>query len=465
MGRWVPFPLAGELNKNVDGTALTANAAEIQNAYLTEAKALARFPQLRPFITLNPQHPVFLEEWRKDLIAVCGGRTFLCNLDGTYQDKTGAAVEGGKRVIFAKTENELAMAAGRQIIRYQGDMTTILSAQAPESTHIGWVSGYLVALEKNSGRFRHSNGANYTEWDALNTFSAEGKPDDLTALLVTEFVELLLAGEESIEQFDPSPSGDQPFYRRWTLGVGTPYPYTFISVDNRSWGVNNRKEFVAFSTQTGAISSGAVQKQLENIDDWTDAFCMAIPVDGQRYIILRMPFATNSYGTKGVTYAYDYRRKHWHELFGFEDATGLADGWQGWSYKEVADRKFIGGKGIIYELGGYDGSYTQKMLWRSGFIKTDGGQFSIEKVRLRVKRGTAAVNATNPAVISLRCNKNNRGFGRYVRRDLGKAGKGNMVINYGNLGVAENFQLEIEVTDNSAVEISGLDIYVENMDE
>lgn len=464
MGTWVDFPLSGELNKNVNGTMLTANAAEIQNAYLNEAGGLSRFPQLRTFLALPPKFPVYLEDWRNDLMAVAGGRTYRINLAGSYTDVTGASVEGGKRVIFAKTEDELVMTAGRQMVRYRGAPTTILSPDAPETTHVGWVSSYLVALEKDSGRFQHSVGGNYTQWDALNVFSAEGKPDDLTGLLVTEFGELLLAGTDSIEQHDPSPSGDQPFYRRWLLGRGLYAPYSFVSADNRAWGVNDKKEFVAYSTQVGVIASQQIQSKLEEIDDWSDTFAMPIAVAGQRFIVLQMPKATNSYGTKGVTFLYDYRKKHWFEIFGFNDEVGLPERWQGYSYKEIGNRKFIGGNGVIYELEGQGGEFTQKMLWRSGFVTLGGSRFSIEKLQIRVERGKVAVSQTAP-VISMRVNKDNRGFGRYVRRDLGKAGKSHMELNFGSMGVATNFQIEIEATDDIGVEISKIRMYVESMDE
>ena len=466
MPRWVDVPLHGELNKNVDGIALTSNAAAIENAFVNEMKALSRFPQLTTFATLTPQKPVYLREWRGDMYAVCGGRVYSVDMDGTVADLTGAAVEGGKRVIFTETEDELVMAAGRQPIKLRGELTEILSEQAPESTHVQWASSYLLALEKDSGRFRYSDASSfYTTWNDLSVLSAEGKPDNLVALLVTDFGELLLAGKESIEQHNPSPSGDQPFYRQWMLGNGVYAPYTFISANNMVWGVDSKKEFLAYSTQVGNTSSSNIQSKLEQIDDWTDAWAMELPVAGHRFIVLQMPFATNDYGTKGVTYLYNYKMRKWAELFGWNEELKLPQRWDGWSYTEIGNRKFVGGNGRIYELGGYSGDNTQKMVWRSGHIKAgSGNQFSIEKMRLFCKRGDELLG-DSPAAISVKVNKNNRGFGRWLRRNLGEVGKSNAPLDFGNMGVATSFQIEIEVTDPAQVEIAGLQLYIDMMDE
>ena len=469
MGQWVTFPLGGALNKNVDKVNLTANAAEMENCYLNDAKGLSRFPTLTEVVSFpNSRQPVYLSSHNGDMIAVCAGRTYRVSNDLVLTDITGDTVNGSRRVIFTKTEDELIMAAGGKPVTVGGAKTKILSEEAPDSTHIGWIGGYLTAVEPNSGRFQYSTADSfYRTWNPLDTLAAEGRPDNIDALLVTTSGELLLGGAESIEQFDQSPSGDLPFYRRWVMPSGLIAPYTMIYANNRVWGVNEQKEFTAFSTQLGTQFSIPIQRELEKIDNWDDAFTVEIPILGQRFILLQMPKATNQYGTVGVTYLLDYTNRTWCELYGFEAGqVALPVRIDIWSYFSVGSRHFVGGTGKIYEVKGYSANVAQRMLWRSGQLQANNNQFSIEKLQVTLKRGDVGGSSTTVAPqLSMRISKDGRNFGRWSRRGLGLAGQQHQIIDYGSLGVGRSFQMEFEITDAGQVEIAKIAAWVEMMDE
>lgn len=461
---WQEIPIKNKIFQNVAESALGNLNATIENCYITETGGISRFPRLNRYATLTGAAPTFLGEWRGDLIAVSGGRTYRVDPeDGSYSDVTGVAVSGSGRTIFSATENELLMAAGRTIIRLAAQSTEILSEQAPESTHVGFVGARVVAIEPGSGRFFFSPAGQYSTWNPLDVLSAEGKPDNINALLVTEFGELVLAGPLSMEQFDESPSGVRPFFKRWGLGTGLYAPYTILSVDNRIWGLNNEREWVAFSSQLGSIASEDIQNTLESIDDWTDAWATELPVRGQRFMVIQAPYATNVYGTKGITLLFDYLKQRWGSLYGWDESLNLPTRWEGWSYKQVGRKKFVGGNGCIYTLDGFNGDVPQKMLWRSGHISRPGNQeFRIDKLSMRLNRGEAAMNSTVPKVC-IRANKNNMGFGRWVRASMAAPGKQFMTLNFPAMGDCGSVQFEIQVTDNGPIEIAKFDMDVTNL--
>lgn len=467
MARTERIRIDSKVLQNVDETVLQNDSATLENAYVNDLGGLSRFPQLRTFLDLPGDDIVYLEEDKGDMIAVSGGRTYRVQESSNYDDVTGAAVRGRGRVQFARTESELVMAAGGPIIRLAEQKTDLLSDEAPETTHVGFLpSGYLVAIEPGSGRFRLSDVGQYTLWDPTNVLAASGKTDNLNSLLVSEFGELFLAGEGSIEQFDEAGSGTAPFFRRWFLGAGLYAPYTFLSVDNRIWGINNQKEWVAFSAQLGRIESEDIQARLEEIDNWDDAWAVELPLAGHRFMILQMPYATNRYGTEGVTFLYDYLKKRWSQLFGWSENNAVPTRWPGWSYKQVWDRKFVGGNGKIYELvGTTKADHRQRMLWRSGHISRDGEyDMRVNQVLMRVKRGTADVNAARPPLINIRANKDNRGWGRWVRGSLGSAGQGEMRIRFPAMGVASSWQFEIMAIDDGPIEITKINMEVDYLD-
>jgi hypothetical protein len=455
---WLPIPLDAVLNENVDEDVLRGANAVLENGYVNEAKGISRFPGLRLFATLPSPDAIVLEDWRDDLIAITtGGQVFRVSEAGVAEDVTGAAVTGGGRAVTAKTDTELLIAAGGPIISYSGGDTTLLSADAPDSTHVGYISGYVVAIEPNSGRFYHSQPGEYGTWNPLDVFSAEGRPDDLNALLVTPFNELLLFGPQSVEQFEPSPYGTSPFFRRWAVAGGVHAPYTLCSVDNFTWGVDNHREFVQLVGQTTRPVSGPVQKTIETITDWAGAWASEIAHNGQRFIVIQAPNAVNAYGTAGVTLLYDYRRKRWSHLYGWDQEFDIPACWPGRSVKNIWGRTLIGGDGVIYELDAATHA-TQRLLWRSQHIER-GDAMWINNVRLRVKRGLADSNAA-ASLVGLRFSRDARGFGRLVNRDLGRAGDRAQHLDFGNMGVGQLLQIEIVVTDDVQVDLAGLQLDV-----
>jgi len=461
---WQEIPIKNKIFQNVAESALGTLNAFIENCYVTYTGGIARFPRLNKKVELVGDAPTFLEEWRGDLVATSGGLIYRIDPSSyVATDVTGVAVSGPGRTVFAKTEDELLMAAGRSIVSLAGSRTTLLSEEAPESTHVGFVSGYVIAIEPRSGRFKISQPGQYTVWDDLDVFSAEGNTDNINALLVSDFGELLLAGPDSIEQFDAAPSGVRPFFKRWGLGTGLYAPYTILSVDNRIWGLSERLEWVAFSSQIGTPASDDIQNALEAIDNFDDAWAVELPIKGQRFMIIQCPYATNRYGTEGITLLYDYKKRRWGNLFGWDVARSLPTKWEGWSYKQVGSKKFVGGNGCVYELDEFSGSTPQKMLWRSGHISRPGNQpFRINSSSMRIERGASAVGATVPQ-LSVRVNKNNMGFGKWVRGSLGRAGDRHMTLNFPAMGDCDSVQFEIQVTDDGPIEIASFGMDVTNL--
>lgn len=454
---WEAIPFDAPVLTNVDETALRNQGAAIENGFITEAKHFTRFPGLSPFTSLGAGR-VYLDSHRGDMIAVTsGGQFFRIDQSGTAEEMTGAAVAGGGRPTFAHTEDDLLVAAGAAIIRFTGTRTAILSNDAPESSHIGYVDGYTVALEPRSGRFWNSALGHPDQWDALDVFAATGKPSDIRSLFVTPFNELLLCSEISSEQFEQSPQADLPFFRRWLAGEGIKAPYTICWEDNAAWLVNQKSEFIRLSGQLGQVESFPVQQTLERIDDWSEAWMVRLPIMGQRFILLQAPHATNVYGTAGVTLLHDVRTGRWSTLYGWDPVQLTQVRWPGWSYLRLWDRDFVGGEGVIYEL--KSTNYQSQLepmptLLRTGHLDAGGTPFRIDNLQLRMKRGTATAAQ---ALLSIRANKDNKGFGRWKRVEVGRPGDFWMRKQLGAFGCCHSVQFEILLTDSVELELVALE--------
>lgn len=460
MPQWVDVPLNKKLFKNLDEEALTSTFGALENCYVTESNGLSRFPGLKEFVDLDSEAYIHLSRYENDLIGIGeDGQTFRVNTGGSSQKIDGTPVSGGERVSFARTRDGLMTAAGAQIIKFDGTKNKVLSKDAPLSSFVGFIDGYVLAVEKDSGRFQHAEINNFGVWNPLDTFAVDGSPDNINAMLITPFNEILFAGEESLEQYERYVGSDVPFFRRWAVGDGISEPWTLCFADNAAWGLNGRKEFVRLSGQTTKSVSDDIQKDIEhryslgNLGSMNKAWAAPCYIKGQKFIILQSPEATNSYGTKGFTGVFDIRRGQWFEIYGWDAANGVPTLWPGRSIFSLWGKTFVGGKGKIYELDpnthNNDGD-VQRVYCRTAHYDT-AGTMRVDGIRLTIKRGVG--NYETSPVITFRANPDNRGWGLWQQRELGKTGADMLFVEFGAQGTADTWQFEIGMTDDAPFEL------------
>jgi hypothetical protein len=366
--------------------------------------------------------------------------------------------------MFEAGEDRLLMAAGGPIIELIGDRTVRLSAQAPETTHVSYIDGYLLAIERWSNRFQHTPPGEPETWNAIDVFAANAKAFPVHAMLVTPYRELLLAGPKHIEQFERLPNGDQPFSRRWSTGQGVAYPYTLVTDDTGTYGINPKHEFVRFAGQVSQEQGQNVGMLLANIDDWTDAWAGSVSVDGEPHVVLQAPMATNAHGTKGVTLLLALQNRRWSFLYGFDRDTSAVTRYPAWSFVPAWGRTFVGVPGGIAVMDGlaYENlGQPAPFVIRSGHIDKFGPS-RIDEMRIRMKRGVGRRTDRAP-LVGLRVNRDQQGFDQWQWEPLGVEGQTHTIVQFGPQGVANTWQFEIRVTDPVAVEFVSQEIRVERM--
>lgn len=461
---WKTIPISEKLFSNVKEACLGKSNAALENVFVNDANGISRFPGLSVFSELPGNGRVYLGSYGSDLIAATSDSlVYRVDDEGNASDVTEVPISGGRRVVFAESDRELLMAAGGQIIRFQGEKTTLLSDDAPiHTTHVAQIDGYILAIE--DGSFRHNAAGESTTWEALDTFAASSQADNINALLVTPFRELMVAGLLSIEQFERLSSGDIPFFRRWAVGEGVLAPYTFIAADNATWFINKRHEFVRASAQISQSRGDDLGRTFEGITDaqWADAWAALINIVGHKFILLQIPTATNIYGTMGITVVFDFSKNRWLSLYGWDTRRSVQNRWPGWSYYNIWGRHFVGGEGKIYEL--KDDVYTndgvlQKVLGRTAHVR-EWGESAVNNVRAHIKRGAVGANDDVPE-IWLRAHRNNSTWTRWKKKTLGRGGETEVVVDFGAFGDARSWQFEYMTTGNSEFELISLQAEVQ----
>jgi hypothetical protein len=457
--KWLPLPLDKPLFANLDEDAIVGHQTAIENGFINELGGHTRFPGLTLRVELEDNGRVFMNDLAGDLIAATNkGQVYRIDENYNATNVTAVPAAGGRRTVFAKTDRELLMAAGGPIIRLRNLKTELLSEAAPLATHVGWIDGYTLAIELNTQNFRYTDADHPETWNPLSIFSADGNPDNLNSMLITPFRELMMGGNQSIEQFERLPTGTTPFFRRWAVGDGVKFPYVQVFADNALWTINKLTELVRFSGQISTSASGDIGLLLETIDDWTDAWMGGYPdaplhIVGQKFILLQVPKATNSYGTQGLTLLYDYRNKRFSTLWGWDQKIGVPTRWPGWSHWTLWNKVFVGGEGKIYELD--RSTYSNDGMLQRWLIRTahvsEGNAALLKNFRLQVVRGIGG--NVSPPKIRVRCSRDGRPFGAWIERTLGKAGERLQFIEFGSFGVASHFQFEISSADNAPINL------------
>lgn len=460
---WQEIELAAGVLQNAPEEALKTQAASFENAFITEAKSWSRFPGLKHF-AMSGQGRVYLFPYRGNLMASTSqGRLYRINEQGAATDVTDFTISGGGRTTFAETDDGLLMAAGGPITRYQGSKTERLSEEAPDATHVATLSGFVVAIAPRSGQFTHTAVGQYTIWNPLDVFSAEGKPDQLNALLVNAAGQLLATGPQSIETYEPSAGGANPFFRRAVSTTGVYAPFTLTDHESGSYALTQRFEVSVVGS--GATSkSGPIQETINKIGKpggggWQDAWSQAVQIAGHDFLIVQAPKAINPYETEGLTLAWDITLNRWFFLYGWDTGLGRPARWPGWSIASLWGRTFVGGDGVVYELSKDfldNAGLPLRPLWRSGHIEIGPLLMRIDDFRIRVKRGVGTNADTIAPQLSMRINRDGEGFGRLQRVDLGRPANRPMVKRLGPMGIMDTVQFEIMMTDSVQFELSGL---------
>lgn len=186
----------------------------------------------------------------------------------------------------------------------------------PGAVTVGYINGYFVFNEPNSQRIWITQLLDGTSIDPLDFASAEGSPDGLVSLIV-DHREIWLFGTNSVEVWYDA--GASPFPLVPVQGafneVGCIAAFSVAKLDNGLFwlGADARGKGIVYRANGYAaerISTHAVEWQIQEYGNLSDALAYTYQQDGHSFYVLIFPSANS-------TWVYDVATSLWHERAAF----------------------------------------------------------------------------------------------------------------------------------------------------
>jgi hypothetical protein len=197
-----------------------------------------------------------------------------------------------------------------------GAFAQITDGDFPGAVTVSYLDGYFVFNEPNSQRIWVTSLFDGLTVDPLDFASAEGSPDGVSGI-IADHRELWVFGTNSVEVWYNSGDADFPLARIQGAfnEIGCVSPYSIAKLDNGVFwlGADARGKGIVYRANgyTGQrVSTHAVEWQIQQYDDMTDAVAYTYQQDGHAFYVLIFPSAN-------TTWVYDVSAQAWHERAGF----------------------------------------------------------------------------------------------------------------------------------------------------
>ena len=245
--------------------------------------------------------------------------TELYKITTSYAATLIGTVAGTGPVSLADNGTQLFIAANGPSYIYNNTTNAfgqITDPDFPGAATVCYLDGYFVFNQPNSQLMWVTQLLDGTSIDPLEFVSTEGSPDGLLAV-TSNFREVWAFGTNSIEVWYDSGATDFPLQRIQGAfnELGCAAPFSIAKMDNGIFwlGRDRRGQGIVYRANgySGVrISTHAVEWQIQQYADLTDAIAYTYQQDGHSFYVLIFPSANTSW-------VYDAATQAWHERAGF----------------------------------------------------------------------------------------------------------------------------------------------------
>lgn len=337
-----------------------------------EPAYLQRAPGLVTRVTLGTGSEAVRGLWvlGQYMYAVCGNNFY--QIDSSFNATLKGVIGGSGPVSITDNGTQIAIAANGPSYIYNTStdvFSPVSDPDFPGAVTVGYLDGYFVFNQPNSQLIWVTTLLDGLTVDPLDFASAEGSPDGVVGIIV-DHRELWVFGTNSVEVWYNAGTADFPLQRIQGAfnEIGCASAYSIAKMDNGLFwlGRDARGHGIVYRANgyTGQrISTHAVEWQIQQYTDFSDAIGYTYQQDGHAFYVLIFPSAN-------TTWVYDVATQAWHERAGWDNGA--------WTRHRSNCQVFFNGETIVgdFENGKLyamrpdvysDASNTQRWLrsWRA----------------------------------------------------------------------------------------------------
>jgi hypothetical protein len=433
---------------------------------------LNRAPGLRTVVTVGDGPIRGLWTFGNNLYVVSGARLYRVNSSYTVT-LIGTVAGTSGPVSMSDNGVQLFVACNGPGFIYNANTNAfaqITDTDYPGAVTVSYVDGYFVFNEPNSQKIWVTALFDGTSVDPLDFASAEGSPDDVVGI-IADHREVWVFGTDSVEVWYNSGDPDFPFSRIQGAfnELGCASAYSIAKMDNGLFwlGEDSRGKGIVYRANgyTGQrISTHAVEWQIQQYGDISDAIGYTYQQDGHSFYVLVFPSAN-------ATWVYDVATQAWHERAGFNNGsfTRHRGNCQVFFNNEVLVGDYQNGKIYAFDLNVYaDDGQPQKWLrsWRA--LPT--GQNNLKRtahhtLQLDIEAGVGLVTGqgSDPEVMLRWSDDGGHTWSNEHWVKIGKIGEYGRRAIWRRLGMTQKLRdrvYEVSATDPVKVAIMGAELTV-----
>jgi hypothetical protein len=245
----------------------------------------------------------------------------LYQIDSNWNAVAKGTVAGTGPVSMADNGTQLFIAANPQGYIYNVQTNVfqqITDPDFPGAVTVGYLDGYFIFNEPNTQKIWVTQLLDGTSVDPLEFASAEGNPDNVVAIFV-DHREVWVYGTNSIEVWYDAGLLDFPLARIQGAynELGCAAPYSIAKMDNQIYwlGKDARGQGMVYRAagyMGQRISTHAIEWQMQEYPDLSDAVGYTYQQDGHSFYVLNFP-------TADTTWVFDVATGAWHERASFQN--------------------------------------------------------------------------------------------------------------------------------------------------
>jgi hypothetical protein len=366
-----------------------------------------------------------------------------------YRVDTGAramgTVGGSNTLTFAAGVSQLVMDSGD--VFQSGTVSLIGDADVPSMAACDFVDGYVVAVEKGSGRFWGSALNDSDDWDGLDFATAEGAPDGLVTLKV-DHREVILFGKDTTEIWWNSGASGFPFERTsgGFIELGCCARLGVAKADNSVFWLASDRTVRRLSGRTPVkVSQIGVEEAIASYASVSDCEAISYTYAGQIVVQFHFP-------TEGKTWCFNVTTGEWFEQ-SYRYVSAVQH--QGKTWVQAED----GTVGYLSDVHTVFGSNVTREVTTS-HVFANGQRVYVSQLDAILRTG----NVDPDLVPYLQLDVSYDGghtFHGLPARELGRMGGYRQVCRWTRLGVARDIVIRLRVGDAVPFQLMGIEVEAE----